>query len=430
MSTTMKAAVLLGHKYNDNSVTYRNTDCEELKTLFDISQRLILDQDFEILNVSSIEWKFTPWMRSTFTTWQSNQGRKQRYASTQIQFFVWKDARAFRSQCKVERSTSPPNTKIYLGSTENQMSSSGIFSPDLQTLQILQKIRTNWKLVSPEEFEDRIIFMSMINDNCLDEERKFYRMSLEFQEGQELRKKRLLLGHWSFLGPGEEENSAWNAQFHKPEGQWNSTAGVMVGNFKESGHPVIRATGALKRGFLKRKGGRCTIHFNAESSNAELFISHNSLSKSAQYLRSSGELMWRIDSADTWSNAREHGHVRCEGKRSVTSKVGTAQKRHQGGMIKQRETACVFIIKDLKNCRRRSTSRKPVNLRDSWGESPSECTDDSWTPDAGWFCTKSYRPTHGCSGPWLHTVDWVKNGNRNIEETCMVLWHYDGILPL
>ena len=64
----MKAAVLLGHKYNDNSVTNRNTDCEELKTLFDISQRLILDQDFEILNVSSIEWKFTPWMRSTFTT--------------------------------------------------------------------------------------------------------------------------------------------------------------------------------------------------------------------------------------------------------------------------------------------------------------------------------------------------------------------------
>ena len=132
MSTTMKAAVLLGHKYNDNSVTNRNTDFEELKTLFDISQRLILDQDFEILNVSSIELKFTPWMRSTYTTWQSNHGRKQRYTSTQIQFFVWKDARAFRSQCKVERSTSPPNTKIYLGSTENQMSSSGIFSPDLQ----------------------------------------------------------------------------------------------------------------------------------------------------------------------------------------------------------------------------------------------------------------------------------------------------------
>ena len=28
-------------------------------------QRLILNQDFEILNVSSIECKFTPWTRST-----------------------------------------------------------------------------------------------------------------------------------------------------------------------------------------------------------------------------------------------------------------------------------------------------------------------------------------------------------------------------
>ena len=35
-----------------------------------------------------------------------------------------------------------------------------------------------------------------------------------------------------------------------------------------------------------------------------------------------------------------------------------------------------------------------------------------------------------CSGSCLHTVDWIKNGNRKIQEACMVLWHYDGILPL
>ena len=49
----------------------------------------------------------------------------------------------------------------------------------------------------------------------------------------------------------------------------------MVDNFKESGHPVFRASIALNRGFLKRKGGRCTIHFNAESSNAELSFRTN-----------------------------------------------------------------------------------------------------------------------------------------------------------
>ena len=34
------------------------------------------------------------------------------------------------------------------------------------------------------------------------------------------------------------------------------------------------------------------------------------------------------------------------------------------------------------------------------------------------------------SGSWLHTVDWVKSGNRKIQKECMVLWRYAGILPL
>ena len=58
----------------------------------------------------------------------------------------------------------------------------------------------------------------------------------------------------------------------KTEGKWNITADVMVDNFKDNGHTVIRATSALHRGFSKKKGGRCTIHFSAESSNAELLF--------------------------------------------------------------------------------------------------------------------------------------------------------------
>ena len=81
----------------------------------------------------------------------------------------------------------------------------------------------------------------------------------------------------------------------------------------------------------------------------------------------------------------------------------------------------------------------------AWGSddwSASHWNDDSWTPDAGRFCTRTSsawmaatplnlanHPTC-CSGSWLHTVDWIKNGNRKIQEACVVLWHYDGILPL
>ena len=68
VSTTMKASVHLGHYYNENLVACKNTNFKDLKTLFDITQRLILEQSVEILNVSTMIWRFTPWMRSTFVS--------------------------------------------------------------------------------------------------------------------------------------------------------------------------------------------------------------------------------------------------------------------------------------------------------------------------------------------------------------------------
>ena len=65
LSTTMKAAVHLGQNYNENLITCRNTNFEELKTLLDITQKFLLVLNHEILNVSTIKWQFTPWMRSS-----------------------------------------------------------------------------------------------------------------------------------------------------------------------------------------------------------------------------------------------------------------------------------------------------------------------------------------------------------------------------
>ena len=63
MSTTMKVVIHLGHNYHEHLTTYRNTNFE-LKTLLDITQKLSLNQKHEILNVSTMELQFTPWMRS------------------------------------------------------------------------------------------------------------------------------------------------------------------------------------------------------------------------------------------------------------------------------------------------------------------------------------------------------------------------------
>ena len=122
--------------------------------------------------------------------------------------------------------------------------------------------------------------MSMFNDIDWTEEGNHDECFSSSENVKDFAKK-IPLGHWSFLGPGEQEKW-YGTHNYKPEGQWNTTADVVVANFKDSGHPVFRASSALDRGILEKTGGRCTIHFSAERSNAELFFSHGSLCKPAQ----------------------------------------------------------------------------------------------------------------------------------------------------
>ena len=45
--------------------------------------------------------------------------------------------------------------------------------------------------------------------------------------------------------------------------------------------------------------------------------------------------------------------------------------------------------------------------------------------------SEPYQPsdTRG-PGSGLYTIDWVEISNQKMSETCMVLWHYNRILPL
>ena len=93
--------------------------------------------------------------------------------------------------------------------------------------------------------------------------------------------RRFPRGHWSFLGPGSEKR--WYGTYGgKPHGSWNRTAGKMLQNFKDSGHPIFRCTSPLERGQARSKGGgKTTVHFNGSTENIELLqmvISVNQLS--------------------------------------------------------------------------------------------------------------------------------------------------------
>ena len=63
MSTTMNAAVHLGPNYADILEVYRNTNFEE----FDVTQKLILNHQTEILNVNTSESRSPSWTRSTLS---------------------------------------------------------------------------------------------------------------------------------------------------------------------------------------------------------------------------------------------------------------------------------------------------------------------------------------------------------------------------
>ena len=66
--------------------------------------------------------------------------------------------------------------------------------------------------------------------------------------------KRFPAGRWSFLGPGSEKK--WYSTYiDRPRGELNRVAELMMIKFRESEHPVFRATSPLSRGTLKSKGG-------------------------------------------------------------------------------------------------------------------------------------------------------------------------------
>ena len=144
MSTTMKASVHLGPSYNEKLVPYRNTNFEELKTLFDISQRLILENAHEILNVSTIEWDFPSWMRSTLL-----HDKVIKWAKAKVHVYPdsvlclgnmhdHSEANAkWRDQIEDFRQSNA-HREIF-GIDGNQSSSSGIFSHDLQRWRIFKR---------------------------------------------------------------------------------------------------------------------------------------------------------------------------------------------------------------------------------------------------------------------------------------------------
>ena len=90
---------------------------------------------------------------------------------------------------------------------ENQLSSSGIFFPGFTSIEILRQIQRglNARHINPEQLEGRILFMWMFNDIDWTRNRNYFECILNASEVSDYAKE-FPRGHWSFLGPGNEEH--------------------------------------------------------------------------------------------------------------------------------------------------------------------------------------------------------------------------------
>ena len=108
--------------------------------------------------------------------------------------------------------------------------------PGFTTLGILEEIQKIMKSFQCEleEFEGRIIFVSMFDDIMWGENDNTEESALNAKEVSKYA-RRFPRGHWSFLGPGQEK-TWYKTCSDKPNREWERTAAMMSTQFFE--HPV------------------------------------------------------------------------------------------------------------------------------------------------------------------------------------------------
>ena len=204
-------------------------------------------------------------------SWSSDQvGESKSDCLFRWCFVLGKISRSFRSKSKMEGQVTEFRLSTsygeLLGIDAEPIEFEWNIFPGFTSWQIVQKIQNDLqeRNIEPEQFGDRIIFMSVFNDNnwtmkgneenCISNSEKVKAHAERFSQG-----------HWTSLDPGSEENGLQDT----------------ATNLRENGIPSfprwcseskIQSASALSRGILRRLKRKKNKHFNAEFSNTELLF--------------------------------------------------------------------------------------------------------------------------------------------------------------
>ena len=288
MSVTMESAAFMGKTFQNNRNSIVNTTDLTLKQMFDISAKLVSEQE-EISGSETIGWEKHSWKYLSCIC----DERIINLQRTKVYVFSVSVVCLGKIHQNPESNTAWEERIGWITTSQSYRDFDGIggeptkfewnIFPGFNTLQLSDEVKSLLYRLgeTPENFTRRILFMSMFNDiscgtkdnekECLANARLVSLSARRFGEGQ-----------WSFIGPGSEKKW-YSIKEESPQGIWDKIAERMLLEVAESGCSIFRATTPLSRGQLKSKGhGKLSIHFAADKETIEtifrIIVSANQLS--------------------------------------------------------------------------------------------------------------------------------------------------------
>ena len=288
MAVTMNAATFMGKNFPNNQNSIMNTSDLTLKQMFDISAKLVSEQD-EIFKVDTMPWEKHSCKYLSLTGDQTiiNLQRAKVYVFSDSVLCLgrvhqhpksneaWKD--------RIGWITTDQSYRDYDGINGEPTEFEWNIFPGFTTLQLYGKVTDLLSKLreTPETFTGRILFMSMFNDISCDKKDN-EEECLANARVVSIYAKNFGIGQWSFIGPGSEKKW-YSMEENSPQGIWDHIAEKMLVEFAESGCPIFRATTPVSRGKLKSKGhGKLSTHYCADLATIEtifrIIVSANQLS--------------------------------------------------------------------------------------------------------------------------------------------------------
>ena len=259
LTVTMESAVFMGKNYLNSCQSIANTTDLTLKPMFDISTRLVSEQD-EISGLETLGWENHSWKYLSLIGDERiiNLQRTKVYVFQILCVCLGKIFENPESNDAWEQRLGWINSSSKYRhfdriDGEPPMEFEWIIFPGFNTLQLSEEVKSLlYRLGETQDnFTGRILFMSMFNGiSCGTKDNE--KECLVNARLVSLYAKRFGKGQWSFVGPGSEKKW-YSINEDSPQGEWNNMAERMMLEFAESGHPIFRVTSPLSRGHLKAK---------------------------------------------------------------------------------------------------------------------------------------------------------------------------------